>query len=56
MRNSSLCLRAVKSLDDAVAILEKQFEEVETCKADVSELEEKTIEEAKKNEFFGANM
>lgn len=47
-------LRAIKGLDDAIAVLEKQFEAVEETKANVLDLKEGSPDDNVKAEFFGS--
>ena len=47
-------LRAIKGLDDAIAVLEKQFEAVEETKANVLDLKEGSVDDPMKAQFFGS--
>ena len=47
-------LRAIKGLDDAIAVLEKQFEAVEETKANVLDLKEGSVDDTMKAQFFGS--
>ena len=48
--------RAIAGLDDAIAVLEKQYEDVESVRSDVAELDGVELAADDKKTFLGFSM